>query len=303
MATVVAFHAHPDDEVLLTGGTLARLAAEGHRVVIVAATDGIMGPATGPGTGGGPGARDRLAELRASAAQLGAARVVHLGYADSGHGPLLYPDPPDRPRFARADPAGAAARLTAVIREEHADLLLSYDPRGGYGHRDHIRVHEVGARAAAQCGIRVWEATLPRELVLPFFTVLRLLRVIGRYDGPVIRAAFTPRSAITHRVSVRRYAAPKRAALAAHQSFVRDRPGRAGRLARAMVALPVPVFGLLFGREWFAEPARLSPGSPHKCRRSRRGCGPATAAGRPRAPGGSAPRGGARPGTAGRNTE
>jgi LmbE family N-acetylglucosaminyl deacetylase len=72
MATVVAFHAHPDDEVLLTGGTLARLAAEGHRVVIAVATDGIMGPATGPGIW--PGTRDRLAELRASAAQLGAAR-------------------------------------------------------------------------------------------------------------------------------------------------------------------------------------------------------------------------------------
>lgn len=45
----------------------------------------------------------------------------------------------------------------------HADLLLSYDPRGGYGHRDHIRVHEAGASAAAQCGTRVWEATLPAK--------------------------------------------------------------------------------------------------------------------------------------------
>jgi LmbE family N-acetylglucosaminyl deacetylase len=53
MATVVAFHAHPDDEVLLTGGTLARLAAEGHRVVIAVATDGIMGPdPRRPGRGG-----------------------------------------------------------------------------------------------------------------------------------------------------------------------------------------------------------------------------------------------------------
>src|SRR5580658_2301411 len=75
MATVVAFHAHPDDEVLLTGGTLARLAAEGHRVVVVVACDGVMGEATGPG------ARVRLDELEASAAVLGVARVVHLGYA------------------------------------------------------------------------------------------------------------------------------------------------------------------------------------------------------------------------------
>ncbi len=251
MATVVAFHAHPDDEVLLTGGTLARLAAEGHRVVIVVATDGIMGPATRPET------RDRLAELRASAAHLGAARVAHLGYADSGHGPVLYPDPPDRPRFVRADPGEAAAKLAALIKREGADLLLSYDPQGGYGHRDHVRVHEVGARAAALCGVRVWEATLPRELALPFLVLARLVRVMGRHDdAPAIRAMFTSRSEITHRVNVRHYAARKRAALAAHESFVRPAPGRPRRLPRAMVALPVPVFGLLFGREWFAEPGR-----------------------------------------------
>jgi LmbE family N-acetylglucosaminyl deacetylase len=88
MATVVAFHAHPDDEVLLTGGTLARLAAEGHRVIIVMATDGVVGRLPGPGT------RTRLDELRESASVLGAARVEHLGYADSGHGPVLFPDPP-----------------------------------------------------------------------------------------------------------------------------------------------------------------------------------------------------------------
>jgi LmbE family N-acetylglucosaminyl deacetylase len=76
VTTVAAFHAHPDDEVLLTGGTLAKLAADGHRVVIVVATDGCMGEASD----------GRLAELRASARILGAARVVHLGYADSSCG-------------------------------------------------------------------------------------------------------------------------------------------------------------------------------------------------------------------------
>ena len=134
--TVVAFHAHPDDEVILTGGTLARLADEGHRVVVVVGTDGAMGPADGI----------RLAEFRASAAILGVARAEHLGYADSGHGPVLYPDPPGRVRFARADLDEAAGRLAAILREEQADLLLSYDPGGGYGHRDHVKVHAVGAR-------------------------------------------------------------------------------------------------------------------------------------------------------------
>jgi LmbE family N-acetylglucosaminyl deacetylase len=73
MATVVAFHAHPDDEVVLTGGTLARIAAEGHRVVVVAATDGFVGePPDFTST------VDRIAELEASARVLGLHRVVHL---------------------------------------------------------------------------------------------------------------------------------------------------------------------------------------------------------------------------------
>lgn len=247
MATVIAFHAHPDDEVLLTGGTLARLAAEGNRVIIAVATDGIMGPASGRN------GQARLNELRASALVLGAARVVHLGYADSGRGPVLYPDPPDRARFARADLGEAAAKLAGLIREEHADLLLSYDPQGGYGHPDHVQVHRVGARAAQMTGTRVLEATLPRELVTLLFSPVGLLRLVVRYDRAEIQAAFTPRPAITHRVSVHRYARQKQAALAAHRSFPRS-GGRSARLARVMLALPVPIFGLLFGLEWFAEP-------------------------------------------------
>ena len=119
-----------------------------------------MGPATGEQ------ARVRLDELRASARRLRADRVVHLGYADSGHGPLLYADPPDRVRFARADPGEAAARLARLIRDEHADVLLSYDPNGGYGHRDHVKVHRVGARAAELARTpRAYESTMNRDYI------------------------------------------------------------------------------------------------------------------------------------------
>ena len=70
MATVVAFHAHPDDEVIPTGGTLARAAAAGHRVVVVTATDGRMRDEDD---------RSRLDELRSSADFLGVHRVERLG--------------------------------------------------------------------------------------------------------------------------------------------------------------------------------------------------------------------------------
>jgi LmbE family N-acetylglucosaminyl deacetylase len=254
MATIVAFHAHPDDEVLATGGTLARLAAEGHRVVIVVASDGWMGARSDPESS------TRLDELRASAQVLGAARVEHLGYADSGHGPVLLPDPPDRPRFVRASVEEAAQRLADLIRDEHADVLLSYDASGGYGHRDHVQVHAVGARAAELTGVRVLEATAPREYVRVVTRALRALRLIVRNQEEA-QSWFTPRAAITHRVNVRRYGRQKQAALAAHHSVV-EGTGRLARLMRLLVALPAPVFGLVLGREWFAEAGGQKRGSP-----------------------------------------
>lgn len=256
VATIVAFHAHPDDEALLTGGTLARLAAEGHRVVIAVACDGVMGEATEAGAG------VRLDELRASASVLGVARVVHLGYADSGWGPVLYPDPVDRVRFCRADVDEAAGRLADLLRDERAEVLLSYDPRGGYGHRDHVKVHEVGARAAEIIGtVRVLEATAPREPIVRLFNLLRLLRVPVCYDPRAIRSAYSPRSAITHRVDVRGFASQKRAALAAHRSQLSGE-GRASRGFRMLVGLPTPIFGLLLSREWFIEPGSAPVSRP-----------------------------------------
>ncbi|MCW2933894.1 MAG: 1D-myo-inositol 2-acetamido-2-deoxy-alpha-D-glucopyranoside deacetylase 1 [Actinomycetia bacterium] len=141
--------------MLLTGGTIASLAAEGHRVIIVAACDGMWADL----------AARQMEELRASAAILGAQEVVHLGYADSGHGPVLFEDPPGRTRFARANLEEAAEKLAALVTGEQADLLLSYDRQGGNGLRDHVRVHQVGARAAELAGVRVAEATMPRELI------------------------------------------------------------------------------------------------------------------------------------------
>lgn len=253
MATVVAFHAHPDDEAILTGGTLARAAAEGHRVVVVVATDGRVSNDDS----------DRLRELHTSARILGAHRVECLGYADSGFGAYFYPDPPGRVRFARADIDEAAHRLAAILREEAADLLLSYQPNGGYGHRDHVRVHHVGRRAAQIAATpRVLEATMPRELLARVADVARLLRLPAPYEREVVRTAYAPGSSITHRINVFRFARQKRDALVAHRSQI-GASASAARLLAILRRLPPQVAGLMLGREWFVDPD-LPPGRVHR---------------------------------------
>jgi len=269
--TIVAFHAHPDDEALLTAGTMARAAAAGHRVVLVLATDGGAGLAADElRRDGGLGER-RLEEARQSSQALGVARVEWLGYADSGSGVEPEPDVPGVTRFTRAPVEEAAERLAAVLRTERADLLLSYDANGGYGHRDHVRVHEVAARAAEIAGTpRVLEATVPRD------TIVRAVRAISRvyrfpdeFDPTSFERAFSARSEITHRVNVRRYAGAKRAAMRAHASQATGGgaasagPGAqtGDRTLAAFLRIPRPVYDLVFGREWFRDPA-LPPGRP-----------------------------------------
>ena len=269
--TIVAFHAHPDDEALLTAGTMARAAAAGHRVVLVLATDGGAGLAADElRRDGGLGER-RLEEARQSSQALGVARVEWLGYADSGSGAEPEQDVPGVTRFTRAPVEEAAERLAAVLRTERADLLLSYDANGGYGHRDHVRVHEVAARAAEIAGTpRVLEATVPRD------TIVRAVRAIGRvyrfpdeFDPTSFDRAFSARSEITHRVNVRRYAGAKRAAMRAHASQATGggaasagSGGQTGdRTLAAFLRIPRPVYDLVFGREWFRDPA-LPPGRP-----------------------------------------
>ncbi len=220
--TVVAFHAHPDDETLLTGGTLARIVAGGHRVVLVVATLGDAGLADDPH--GHALALRRREELLAAASVLGCARVETLGYLDSGlHGgyrPAHDPDESEAQRFAEVPVELPAARLAEVLRQERADVLTSYDSQGGYGHPDHVQVHHVGALAARLAGTPLLiEATIDRRSLR---LVLALLRLAGRLLPSLplgaAHTAFTPHSELTHVVDVRPYLNQKRAAMRAHAS-------------------------------------------------------------------------------------
>lgn len=243
MATVVSFHAHPDDEALLTGGYLAGRAAAGDRVVLVVATYGEAGLAR---AGYGALGSTRREELAHAAQALGVARVVHLGYADSGMA-----DAPSQAegRFADADVHEAAARLAAVLGEEDAETLTGYDVHGGYGHPDHVQVHRV-ARLAQQLARRrpmLLEATRDRTALV---RVLRLVRPFARLlPGLTLPgdAIFSAPAEIGLRVDVRAHLAAKRAALAAHASQATG----GIRTIDLLLRLPAPLARRVMGQECF----------------------------------------------------
>jgi LmbE family N-acetylglucosaminyl deacetylase len=125
MSTLVCFHAHPDDEALTTGGTMARAAAEGHRVVLVVATGGEWGEVPDDLGPGETLVQRRASELDRSAELLGVSRVVRLGYVDSGMTGWEQNTLPGA--FVSASVDEAAARLADVLRQERADVLTVYD--------------------------------------------------------------------------------------------------------------------------------------------------------------------------------
>ncbi|MEV7287277.1 N-acetyl-1-D-myo-inositol-2-amino-2-deoxy-alpha-D-glucopyranoside deacetylase [Streptomyces sp. NPDC093252] len=146
-------HAHPDDESINNGATMAAYAAQGARVTLVTCTLGERGEVIPPElahlTGAALGAH-RLGELAAAMRVLGVTDVRQLGgagrYTDSGMMGLPDNDAPDC--FWQADVDRAATALLTVVREVRPQVLITYDPDGGYGHPDHIQAHRVAMRAA-----------------------------------------------------------------------------------------------------------------------------------------------------------
>ena len=248
MATLVTFHAHPDDESISTGGTMTLAARAGHRVIIVTATDGAVGEVEDDFLDDGETlAECRSRELDAAAEVMGVARVVRLGYRDSG---MIDTDDNEHPdSFWQADVEAAAARLAAVLREENADVLTVYDDHGGYGHPDHIQVHRVGHRAAELAGTpRVYEATMNRDRIKE---MADQAREAGATDGPASEEADDarleeiglPDAEITAAVDVSSVIDTKEAAMRAHASQIGPDSW--------FLTLPEGAFTTYFGREWF----------------------------------------------------
>lgn len=244
MATVVFLHAHPDDEVISSGGAAARLAAEGHRTVLVIATNGEFGETPADLAPGETLVDRRRAEAEASAAVLGFGRVEWLGYRDSGMtGWEANADPQS---FWQASVDEAGERLAAILRAERADIFVTYDWHGNYGHPDHVQVHRVGHRAAALAATPVvYEATFNRDLLAEAFR-----EGLSDFDpetaGDDGNPVGMPAAEINLRVDVSEYCDLKRAALACHASQTTDAGG--------MLEMPVEVFRMAFGTEWFIRP-------------------------------------------------
>ena len=261
MSTLVCFHAHPDDECLATGGTIARASAEGHRVVLVVATDGAYGEVPQDLQPGETLVDRRFKEVTASAKVLGISRLEMLGYKDSGM--TGWPQNSDPAAFINAEVEDAAQKLAKILQEETADAITIYDWHGNYGHPDHIAVYKVGHRAAQIASVKnVFEMTTNRDafrrmrdMALNNPEILSETEGIGDFDPDAPaddgNPMGEPESVITHRVNVEKYCAQKKLAIACHRSQITD--------TSFFLNMTDEIFKLAFGTEYFIKSGETGP--------------------------------------------
>ncbi|WP_426573232.1 PIG-L family deacetylase [Aquihabitans sp. McL0605] len=258
MGTIVSFHAHPDDESIASGGTLALAAAAGHRTVLVFGTRGELGePVPGVLAEGEQLTLRRTAEVFKSAEVLGVSRVEFLGWTDSG---MMGEPTNDVPWcFWQADVEQAARRLATILEEEAPDVLTIYDDNGGYGHPDHIQVHRVGMRAAELCEVPVVaQGTMNRDLIQRAWAMAEEMGVevpeppdsetppegLTAEEGVTAAVTFGKAEAdLTHWVDSSSVTKQKRASMLSHASQIGP--------DHFMAAMPDEIFTFVFGPEWY----------------------------------------------------
>jgi len=212
-------HAHPDDESIGTGATIARYAAEGAGVTLVTCTRGELGEVIPPelaylATGGDPLGEYRITELAAACAALGIGDQRFLGgpgrWRDSGMMGLPTNDSPDC--FWQADVATAAAELAGVILDVRPQVLVTYDENGYYGHPDHIQAHRVASAAiplAASAGHRVAK-----------FYATAMPQSVAVATGVDYFVPFVPDEQVTTEIDGGAYLEAKTAAMRAHATQI-----------------------------------------------------------------------------------
>ncbi|MFI1722365.1 PIG-L family deacetylase [Streptomyces sp. NPDC020489] len=226
--TLMAVHAHPDDEATGTGGVLARYAAEGIRTVLVTCTDGRCGDGPGGVKPGDPGhdpaavAVMRRQELEASCGVLKISDLEMLDYADSGM--MGWPTNDAPGSFWRTPVEEGAARLAELMRHYQPDVVVTYDENGFYGHPDHIQAHRItmAALEMTESAQKVYWTTAPRSMMQRFGELMREFDEDMPEPDPAEAAALAeiglPDDEITTWVDTTGFSDQKFDALAAHAS-------------------------------------------------------------------------------------
>ena len=233
MPGLLAFHAHPDDESISTGGILAATAEAGLPVTVVTATRGEAGEIHNRTDA--DEVRERLGEIReaelgAALEALGVADHEFLGYRDSGMMGTADNHHPDS--LWGADFGAAVGRLVRIIRDRRPAVVTAYDPFGGYGHPDHIQVHRIGTAAywaAADTGrypaLGFGEPWAPSKLYWVTWSRRGIDEVrremppdLGGAEAAEESAAGSPEGLITTRVDVGEWFDRKHRALLAHET-------------------------------------------------------------------------------------
>ena len=265
-------HAHPDDETIGTGATMARYAAEGAQVTLVTCTLGEEGEILVPGLAHLASDQEdalgehRISELDAACAALGVADHRFLGgpgrYRDSGMMGTPQNDRPDV--FWQADLDAATRDLVAIVRETRPQVVVTYDENGGYGHPDHIQAHRVAVAAYEKAGDPAYapeagEPCTPRKLYYTAFpkSVLQqgidLLKEQGHENFFGVDSADdlpfgTPDELVTTEVDATPYLPQKLDAMRAHATQIQvDGPFFALSNNLGQTALGVEYFQLARG--------------------------------------------------------
>ncbi|MDL4772178.1 N-acetyl-1-D-myo-inositol-2-amino-2-deoxy-alpha-D-glucopyranoside deacetylase [Actinomadura xylanilytica] len=266
---ILFVHAHPDDESIGTGATMAKYAAEGAQVCLVTCTLGEEGEIIPDELRHlASGKEDRLGEYRIgelaeACAALGVRDHRFLGgpghWRDSG---MMGAPTNDDPRcFWRAEVDEAAGALAAVVREVRPQVIVTYDERGNYGHPDHIQAHRVATRAfelaadpAHEDGAEPWQAAkfyayaTPRTVLARAIAVMREARLpFARVAGLDELGSGVADGQVTTAVDARAHLPAKLAALRAHRTQVVVAPERVG----PYFALSNNLGQQAFGTEYF----------------------------------------------------
>jgi LmbE family N-acetylglucosaminyl deacetylase len=228
--TLMAVHAHPDDEAS-GGGILATYSDQGVRTIVVTCTNGEFGDAPGgikPGQEGHDEeevARLRLAELRESARILGISDLETLGYHDSGMPDWEYRNRPDA--FCNIPLEDVAGRIGDLITKYRPHVLVTYDDQGAYQHPDHVHASQAAQAAARATGVpaKVYLSTMRSSSWRKIFEALREAgEDVPNWEPNEERElrAVESEERITTTVDIRPVLARKREALFAHGSQIDD---------------------------------------------------------------------------------